>query len=489
VTKIKDDYDVVVIGGGIGGLTCGSLLARRRMRVLVAEQGSRPGGCCTSFEHHGYIFDNGLSFLTGCEMGGAIYQTLEDLGLGGYIEFVKLEPAIRVISSDYDLRVGSAESLEDRLVDLFPMETTNIRKFITDCRTVASEMDKLSTSPPDSMSILQKIMLYIPFLFGDGKMKRYRGKSSQDIVASLFEDPKLKAILLTAIPYPSPEAMASLLMSLLGTREGAYYPIGGAQALADVLADGLRKYEGDLALDTKVDKIIVDNNKAGGVMLSGGRRVLSDYIVSNVDAKQTFLKLVGEEYLTSKFRKKLHKSRLSNSAFIVSLGVKSNLKVLGYDGATIVYNPSNEIDKLFSTDPEKCTLIIEIHSISDPSFAPGSTAAIQLMMILPYDAVGDSQEEQEAIANKLIASAEKVIPNLSENVIFKHITTPRTIEQATLNSQGSPGWYPVPGSKPRKQKTPIKNLYQAGHWTFPGAGLPQVVASGRNAAQLILKRK
>lgn len=489
MTKIKDDYDVVVIGGGIGGLTCGALLARSRMRVLVAEQGSKPGGCCTSFEHLGYTFDSGLSFLTGCEVGGAIYQTLEELGLWGYIELVKIEPAIRVISRDYNVSISSAESLEDRLVDLFPMEAFTIRKFIAECKATATEMDKLSTTSPDLMNILQKILSYIPFIPGYGKMRRYGGKSSQEVVARFFEEPKLMAILLTSIPYPTQDAMASLLMSLLGTRESAYYPKGGAQSLAEVLADGLRKHDGDLALDTRVDKILIENNGVAGVALSDGRKILSRYVVSNVDAKQTFLKMVGEEHLTTRFRKELKELRLSTSAFLVSLGVKSNLRALGFDRATIIYNPSDKIEELFGTDPEKCTVTIEIHSISDPSFAPGSTAAVQLMMMLPYDAVGDWNAEQEVIADKLIASAEKVIPGLSGNVLFKHITTPLTIEQATSNSQGSPGWYPIPGSKPRKQKTPIKNLYQAGHWTFPGSGVPQVVVSGRNAAQLILKRK
>lgn len=487
MTKIKDDYDVVVIGGGIGGLTCGALLARSRMRVLVAEQSSKPGGCCSSFEHNGYIFDNGLSFLTGCEIGGSIYQTLEELGLWGYIEFVKIEPAIRVIGSDYDFSIRSAESLEDRLVSIFPMEATTIRKFIAECRTMATEMDKSLTAPPDSMNILQKILSYIPLLLGHGRIKRYGGRSSQETIARFFEDPKLRSILLTSIPYPSPGATASLLMSMLGTREGAYYPKGGAQALAEVLVDGLRKHEGVLALDTMVDKIIIEGKRAAGVMLRGGRKVLSQYVVSNVDAKQTFFRLVGEEHLTPRFRRELNESRLSNSAFLVSLGVNLNIRAMGFDGATIVYNPSDQIDELFGTDPEKCMLIIEIHSISDPSFAPGSTAAIQLIMMSPYDAVGDWEAEQEAIADKLIASAEKVIPGLSNNVLFKHIANPLTIEKATSNSQGSPGWYPVPGSKPRKQKTPIKNLYQAGHWTFPGSGVPQVVTSGRNAAQLILR--
>jgi len=251
---IKDNYDVVVIGGGIGGLTCGALLAMNRMSVLVAEQGSKPGGCCSSFEHKGYIFDNGLSCLIGYEFDGAIYETLIELGLISNIEFINMEPAIRIIGSDYDLRISSASSLEDKLVELFPMEAGAIREFMAECKAMAAEMKRLSKTSLDLVNFWHKILFYITFLFKYGRMRKYGGKSWQEVITSHFEDVKLRAIFLSATPL-DPRTMAPLSMMILGTNEGFYYPKGGAQALADTLAEGLRKYDGDLALNTMVDKI------------------------------------------------------------------------------------------------------------------------------------------------------------------------------------------------------------------------------------------
>ena len=167
-----------------------------------------------------------------------------------------------------------------------------------------------------------------------------------------------------------------------------------------------------------------------------------------------------------------------------------NLGAKGLDGTTIVYNPSDDPEELFGTDLEKCLVSISMHSLRDPSQAPGSMTTVQLSAMLPYDYTDDWEGGKEAMADKLIASAEKVIPGLSEHIVCKHITTPHTLEQDTLNSQGAiMGWHATPGGKMRSQRTPIKNLYQAGHWTFPGGGVPTVVASGRNAAQLVLKGK
>jgi prolycopene isomerase len=116
-------------------------------------------------------------------------------------------------------------------------------------------------------------------------------------------------------------------------------------------------------------------------------------------------------------------------------------------------------------------------------------SAIQIMTMLPYEFSPDWEKDKEAIADKLIFSAEEVIPDMRDYIICRAISTPLTFERTTLNTQGAIGWYPAPCRKMLRQKTPIKNLYQAGQWTFPGAGVLAVVASGRNAAQLVLKNR
>lgn len=127
-------------------------------------------------------------------------------------------------------------------------------------------------------------------------------------------------------------------------------------------------------------------------------------------------------------------------------------------------------------------------------------ATVQIMTPFPCNYMGywkremdgtrgkEYTELKEALADKLIAAAEEIIPQLSKHIVYKDIATPLTFERYTLNSEGAlHGWFPAPGAKLRSQKTPIKNLYQAGHWTFPGGGIFAVALSGRNAAQLVLK--
>jgi all-trans-retinol 13,14-reductase len=324
------------------------------------------------------------------------------------------------------------------------------------------------------------------------------GNLTKRFSRGLFKEPKLRAIL-GALPDHNPGWKATDQMKVLGF-PAFHYPKGGSQRLADVFTEGVKRHGGDLLLKTMVTRILLDYGKATGVELSDGRRINSRYVVSNVDGSQTFLKLIGEQHLNQKFVKELKETRLSAPFFLVSLGVNMELKALGFDGTTIVYNRSDSIDDIYNGDPDKSSLWIMMHSLRDPSQAPEGMATVQIATLFPYNYMGfwkreadgtrgkEYAELKETLADKLISSVEGIIPNLSKNIICKDIATPLTFEHYTLNREGAGhGWFPNPGAKMRSQKTPIKNLYQAGHWTFPGFGIFTVALSGRNAAKLVLK--
>ena len=495
----KDRYDVIIIGAGMGGLTCGALLAKEGLRVLVAEQGSKPGGYCTSFQRKGFTFDAGFDATMGCEKGGAIYDTLDELGLADEIESVKLASGMRIIGSDYDVKVTSLEAFAGELKGKFPAESESIDAFLGDCKALASEMEGLMGAAPDLLGFGGKMGLMAKFLLKSPKMRKYGGKSAGEVLDTFFKEPKLKAIIGTILPF-GPEVMAPLMMNILGGEAVSSYPKGGAQALANVFAKGVTKHGGDLALKTMVAKILVEDGKVAGVELADGSQNRTRYVVSNADGRETFLKLVGEEHLSSKFVRELKETRLSDSSFLVSLGTDLDLGAMGFDGTSIVYNRSDDLSEIFSPNPEKCYLKIMMHSLRDPSQSPEKMATVQFMVVFPYNYMDNWKREKdgtrskeyvelkEAVADKLIASAEKIIPELSRHIVVKDIATPLTFERYTLNSQGAGmGWFPTPGGKMRSQKAPIKGLYQAGAWTFPGPSIYMVVPSGRNAAQLVLK--
>ena len=115
--NIKDKYDVIVIGAGIGGLTCGAFLAKEGLSVLVAEQHSKPGGYCTSFQRKGFTFDAGFDFFVGVETGGMVNNILAELGLKDEIDFIEPAPPSQIMGSDYNVPFTPLASLAG---ELFP---------------------------------------------------------------------------------------------------------------------------------------------------------------------------------------------------------------------------------------------------------------------------------------------------------------------------------------------------------------------------------
>lgn len=497
---LKDRYDLVIIGAGMGGLTCGGLLAKEGLSVLVIEQHVKPGGYCTSFERKGFAFDLGFDFLTGCEEGGTIAKTINELRLGHEIEFIKLNSVGRLIGRDHDIRVMSLKGAGEELKRRFPAESKSIDAFVPECKALNAEIGPLLQAVPDLMSFRQKIEFVMKFLVKCPRFRKYGMKPSGKVASSFFKDPKLNVILLTPIIDFAPGMTAVMLLECLAESDRAYYPKrGGVQALANLFAKGLTNHGGELALKTSVNKIIINNGKATGVELADGHRIKSNYVVSNADARQTFLNLVGQEYLMPKFVRELNESRLTPSAFLVSLGVDMDLGAMGFDGALISYCPNYDLNKLFGSDPENCRIGIKMHSLLDPTQAPAGMHTVQLVAALPHDYMDywrrekdgtrgkQYKELKESVANKLIASVENIIPGLSEHIVYRDIATPLTFERFTSNSCGAmAGWYPAPTAKIRSQRTPIKNLFQAGHWTFPGGTVAFAIQSGRNAAQMVL---
>jgi phytoene desaturase len=504
--NIKDSYDVVVIGAGMSGLTCGALLAKEGLDVLMAERLPRVGGYCTSLRDSGFSFDPAVAILEGCDTGGIIAQTLAELKVEEELELVKLDPLSQIIGPNYNLTIGrKLGGLEEELKRLAPAESDNIDSFMQECHALYKEMAIISKGALDLMGFGQKVGFMKDFLLKCPRIRKYGGKSAKEVTRSFFSDPTLRSIFHGMALFLDPGTQATILLNMLGmmSEEDVFYPKkGGIQALPNVLAKAIERDGSTLALNTRVDRILLEGNKAIGVKLSDNNEVKTKYVVSAVDARQTFIKLIGEEHLSQKLVKELDKSKVYGSVLSISLGVDGDLRAMGIKASELSYCPTNDIDDLFGTDPDKCGLGIRLHSMLDSSQAPQGKGTVVIVVSFPYDYMDcwgqgkrdkqkkEYEELKQSLANKLIASAEKVIPGLSQHIVYKRVATPITLEKATLNSQGSAmGWYPLPGNKMRSQKTPLSNLYQAGHWTFPGGSVPAVVASGRNAARLVLKER
>ena len=496
-------YDAIVIGAGMGGLSCGTLLAKEGLRVLICEQASKPGGYCVNFKRNGFTFSPAVHYLNEFGPNSQMQEAFQTLGLAPEIDFCPQDPQRRIITPHFHLTLSTdIDRFERDLIHLFPKERLSIYAYIGELKKLVKTIEGLSIKSFDLIGLREKFGLLYEFIKRP-QLIRYRGKTGEEVLDSFFKDPLLKYLLTFGARKGS--SIFSCASPIMWAMKGNFYYIKDkeVEALPELFLRHYKAYGGEISFNTLVKKIVIEEGKVRGVRIEGGEEVQSGYVISNGDSHSTFRHLIGSHLLPDRFVTKLQKREISAPIFTLYLGVDLDLAQMGFDGALIHYYPfirKNPWEEKVAEgfDIQKERMAIRMDSIKNPMLAPIGKHTVAIAAYAPYDLFTDGgstspryAEIKEEIAQKIIGVTEKVIPGLSSHIIVRDASTPLTYERTTLNRQGATmGWYLSAKelSRIRSQKTPIANLYQAGHWTFPGGGIPMVIISGINAAKLVLKR-
>ena len=486
----------------MGGLSCGTLLAKEGLRVLICEQSSKPGGYCVNFKREGFTFAPAVHYLNEFGPDGQMQEAFQTLGLPSEIEYCPQDPQRRIITPHFHLTLSTdIDRFEKDLIYLFPKERLSIHAYIGELQRLVKNIEGLSIKSFDLISLKEKFQL-LNKVIKRPQLLRYRGKTGQEVLDSFFKDPILKYLLNFGARKDS--SIFYCASPIIWAIKGNFYYIKdkGVEALPQLFLKQYKAYGGEISFNTLVKKIVIERGKVQGVQVEGGEEIQSRYIISNGDSHSTFQDLIGKHLLPDRFVRKLQKKEVSAPIFTLYLGVDLDLPQMGFDGALVHYYPAmskNPWEKKdgegFDIEQEK--VAIRMDSIKNPTLAPLGMHTVAIAAYTPYELFTDGAnisphytEIKEEIAQKIIGITERVIPGLSSHIMVRDASTPITYERETLNTRGATmGWYlsVQEFSRIRSQKTPFANLYQAGHWTFPGGGIPMVILSGINAAKLVLK--
>ena len=144
---IKERYDVIVIGSGLGGLTCGALLAKNGFNTLILEQHTAPGGYCTSFKRKGFTFDAAVHFLEGLGDGGLFYRMLSALEIEKELEYYRMDPLYKVVYPDESIAIpADLNEYIALLSSKFPAEKQGITKLFDTVEKLMMELMRLPMS-------------------------------------------------------------------------------------------------------------------------------------------------------------------------------------------------------------------------------------------------------------------------------------------------------------------------------------------------------
>jgi all-trans-retinol 13,14-reductase len=504
----KNQFDAIIVGSGLGGLSCAAAFARQGFKVLVLEQHDKPGGYATSFVRPGgFEFDVSLHSTTVGQRSG-IYNLIPGLPEISEVEFVPHPTLYRAIFPEHDIRVPqrNVSAYIDLLTMTFPNEKEGIRGLFDELNAMMKEFGRISAAR-GSVD-----MSRFPVDFPN--IARYSTCTWGQIVDAKIRDPKAKAVVASLWAYYGlpPSKLASIFyamptMSYL--TDGGYYPRGRSQTISNALVKFIEARQGKVQLRTHVDSILVKDGAAYGVKTAEGQEHFAKVVISNANAYDTFHALVSADEHLKDYLARLDGFSVSLSSFQVFLGLKRDLvHELGIHDTEIFYFPNYDLEAGYqdsvNADFNNPGFCVTLYDNLYPGYSPKGKNTINLLTLQGYDhwkkfqtdyRKGNKEAyrlEKERMSNLLIQRAETVLlPGLSNAIEVKEIGTPLTNARYTGNYRGAIyGWdQTLDNSQPRRlpHVTPIKNLYLSGAWTSPGHGYGGVIGSGLECFGEIMK--
>ncbi|MEU5614364.1 NAD(P)/FAD-dependent oxidoreductase [Streptomyces sparsogenes] len=508
-----DRYDAIIVGSGIGGLVCGGYLAADGRRVLVLEQHDVAGGNAHVFRRRRrYEFDVGTHYLGDCGEDGIIPAILSGLGVGDRVRFRPMDNERgfdRVITPTVTLDVPSGwDNYRDRLKRALPGETAGIDRFVDLAKTTTA----LSRAS----------------LLGEPVMDLYRASPevtrwSRRSLGAVFDhcgfSARARTVLAAqfgnygALPAEvSFSVHANLMDHYL---RGAYYPEGGGQVLVAALVEALEGYGGELRTRTSVARILVEDDTAVGVELTGGERITAPLVISNADYRRTVLDLCGGEAVFPAHL--VRQTRDATMRFpLTAVYVALDTELPDTPNANIWWHADDDLEQAHARMIEEGMreipqLIFSFASVKDagaPNVCPPGHSNFQLMTVCPPGhafwgvdkgpADGEPYRRNAAyvarkkqVTEAMLATAEEVIGPFRDHITHLETATPLTNERYIRASGGTPyglaNWGGV-GKRP-DVRTGVEGLYVVGQSTRYGSGVGGAATGGMVCASHVLGRQ
>ncbi|MFP3897940.1 MAG: FAD-dependent oxidoreductase [Dehalococcoidia bacterium] len=490
-------YDVIVIGAGLSGLTAGSLLAKRGVRVAVLDRNYQPGGSCGIFKRNGVIFDQGAAMLYGFGEKGFnahrfVFNCLEE-----QIDVIAHDLLYCVNFNGRRIRFWSdVDMFAEELARVFPAQQENIRRFYRDAQKMYEHImvESPSYTTPDETEprealrgLLRHPVTYIRFL-------SYLNKSAKDLLKRYFSDPEILKFfdkLTSTYCYTTVEESPAVLAAVMFVDNhvgGSYYPAGSTLFLPGRLEKAIEENGGDMLLEREVVRILFSGDRPSGVHLESGEDICADNLIYSGTVWNLYGKLIDSTYLNAG-RIAWAASQLPTHPSVV-LYAHIDKRVIPEDTAPIemlVGNPD-------SLDENEVT--VYILSIDDRTLCADDGHVV--VAIGPTFANWHEGDEDWYLSRKkkertrLIAVLERRFPGFANGVRYAEVATPRTIERYTLKNGGA-----VAGPKQMLGQHMLRRLHTRSEWdnlfccgesTVMGTGTPTVTTSGISAANAVLKK-
>ena len=408
---IEKNYDVIVIGAGLAGMTLANKMARDGRSVLLLEAHNKLGGFATWFKRKDgeYIFDVSLH---GFPVG--MIKTCRKYWNKEIADKIKQLTSVRYINPQFEVDTDFTKShFIKTLIEKFHVQETTVENFFT-------ELSQMNFYDNSSMTNGQLFEKYFP---GRNDITRFLLEPIVYANGSNLEDP--------AITYG---IVFSNFMS-----KGVYIFQGGTDLMISMMREELLKNGVDIQLQANVSKILVENNKVIGIE-KNGNTIFSKAVVSNSNIKSTIHKLVGSEKFSPEFISKVDAVRLNSSSCQVYIALKKG-ESIPFIGDLIF----TSVDEKFSTnlilDPAVGSQTFSVyypemrpHLPPQYAIVSSSNARFSDWKDLSDD---DYKLQKAYLIERALVGLEKIVPNIRSKIDFVEAATPRTFKRYTLHEEGA----------------------------------------------------
>jgi phytoene dehydrogenase-like protein len=481
---------IIIIGAGMGGLAAGIYSQINGYETQIFEMHTKPGGQCTSWKRKGYTFDPCIHHFFGCKPGSSVNQMWHELGALPR-ELVNIEECTSVASPNGKMFIDyyNLEKLKETLLKLSPADSKAIEQYIGAIKVFTN--DKVADAI-DSGSLWKMIPI---FLWKPSILRWMR--MNMRTYAKQFSDPFLRRAFAELI-YSNPDGplFFHLLRHTGGMNGDIQWPIGGAGELSKSIEKRYLALGGKVHYRSRVEKILVENDRAVGIKLADGSEYRADIIISNADGRKTIFNMLDGKYI--------------------------NETVRGYcapimDETPFAVNVCLGIDRDLSGEPSSLILLLDrpvtianhqYENIEaqvygfDRSMAPAGKGTIKVELWASYSywkqLYNDDREkykqEKQRVAEQVIEILERHFHGIKNQVEVIDVYTLMTWERYMGGTQG---WFNLPNRKldfSMKEDLPDKkfkatlpglaNFYFVGVWaTMMGS-----LAHNANSGKMIIRR-
>jgi phytoene dehydrogenase-like protein len=520
------NYDAIIIGAGHNGLANAAYLAKAGLNVVVLEKNDYVGGASVSRElHKGWKYS---SYSYVCSMmRQAIHRDL-DLAKHGLL----IVPYFGTVNfgdkGETLCTYLGAEAAQLELKRHSPHDADAMHRFQADLTRYAQLIRKtLMRTPPDPTSFrprdIRELLFFAKQLWNMGEKEiyeyvRFFTMSAADFLDDYFENDLVKAamasagIIGTALGVYSPGSSYILLHHVMGDVDGSIgawgLPRGGMGAISESLASAMKEHGGELRTNASAKKVLVEDRKAVGVVLENGDELRSRIVVSNLDAKRTFTRIMDRNDLPAGIYEKATNYKIRGSSGKVNIalsgmprftGLPDNRYIdrggQGFTGSLETMERAYDSWKRgrWSEDPFVESVI---PSAWDPTVAPpGQHWMSNFVQYCPPElSTGQwTPEDRDQFGQAVIDKIARYSPGFKDLIVHVDVRTPFDMQQDIGLTEGNifQGELtidqllfnrPFPGYA--QYRMPVKNLYMCGSSTHPGGGVSAVC--GANAAREIL---